>query len=192
MTTTRISLAAFIAGVAMYFWMSIAHMALPLGRIGISEINTNEAAVLSSMRTSLGAKPGMYRFPSFGDLSNPDSMKMYDAKLVDHPSGLLIYNPPGMHALTPGQLICEFLVELLEAALAVYLMTLTRISSLTGRIGFVTLIGLLASLATNVSYWNWYGFPASYTLAYMSTQIIGFLVAGVAASLILRGRTVKG
>jgi hypothetical protein len=48
---------------------------------------------------------------------------------------------------------------------------------------------LLASLATNVSYWNWYGFPASYTLAYMSTQIVGFLVAGVAASLVLRNRT---
>lgn len=68
-------------------------------------------------------------------------------------------------------------------------MTLARITSLAGRIGFVTLVGLLASLATNVSYWNWYGFPASYTLAYMSTQIVGFLVAGVAASLVLRNRT---
>ncbi len=67
-------------------------------------------------------------------------------------------------------------------------MTLTRITSLTGRIGFITLIGLLASLATNVSYWNWYGFPASYTLSYMSTQIVGFLVAGAVASLILRNR----
>jgi hypothetical protein len=189
MTTTRISIAALVAGIAMYFWMSLAHVVLPLGRIGISEINTNEAAVLSTMRTSLGAKPGMYHFPSFGDFSKPDSMKMYDAKLVDSPSGLLIYNPPGAHSLTPRQLICEFLVELLEAALAVYLMTLTRITGIAGRVGFVTLVGLLASLATNVSYWNWYGFPASYTLAYMSTQIVGFLVAGTVASLILRNRT---
>lgn len=33
MTTTRISVAALAAGNAMYFWMSLAHVVLPLGRI---------------------------------------------------------------------------------------------------------------------------------------------------------------
>ena len=189
MTKSRIAIAAVVAGVAMYFWASIAHMVLRLGRIGVSQITTNEPAVLDAMHTSLGATPGLYVFPSFGDLSNPDATKMYDAKLVDSPSGILIYNPPGAHSLTPRQLITEFLVELLEAALAVYLLVQTRIASLTGRIAFVAVVGLLASLPTNISYWNWYGFPGSYTLSYMSTQIIGFIVAGLAAGLVLRNRT---
>jgi hypothetical protein len=44
-------------------------------------------------------------------------------------------------------------------------------------------------LATNVSYWNWYGFPGSYTAAYMAIEIIGFFVAGLAAAALLRTRS---
>jgi hypothetical protein len=41
-------------------------------------------------------------------------------------------------------------------------------------------------IATNVSYWNWYGFPCVYTAAYMFTQIVGFLCIGIVAALVLR------
>ena len=173
----------------MYFWASIAHMSLPIARLGIGNINTNEAAVLSAMHGSLGDKPGMYHFPSLGDPSDPDSMKAYDAKLVDNPSGLLIYNPPGAQSLTPKQLITEFLAEMLEAALAVYLMTLTRLTTVSGRISVVAAMGFLASLPTNISYWTWYGFPGNYTAGYMFTEIMGFVIAGVVAALILRNKS---
>ena len=186
MSKSRLAFASLAAGIAMYFWASIAHMALPLGRIGVSQINTNEPAVLDAMRTSLGPGHGLYIFPSMGDASSPDAMKTYDAKLVDNPSGILIDNPPGAHSLTPKQLITEFLAELLEAALAVYLLSFTRLTTLTSRIAFVAAIGFLASLPTNISYWNWYSFPGSYTLAYMFTEIVGFVIAGTVAALILR------
>lgn len=192
MSTPRIALASLASGIAMYLWASIAHMALPIARLGMSNINTNEAAVLAAMHTSLGNKQGMYRFPSI-DFSNPDAMKAYDAKLVDNPSGLLIYTPPGAQSLTPKQLITEFLAEMLEAALAIYLMTLTRVTSLLGRIAVVAAIGFLASLPTNISYWNWYGFPASYTAGYIFTEIVGFVIAGIVGALILRNsRSVGG
>ena len=94
MLTPRVSLAALAAGIAMYFWAALAHMVLPLATVGISNISNNEPAVLDAMKTSLGNTPGFYHFPSI-DLSAPDGMKQYDAKLVDNPSGILIYNPPG-------------------------------------------------------------------------------------------------
>ena len=46
--------------------------------------------------------------------------------------------------------------------------------SFAGRVGFVTMAGVLAAIATNVSYWNWYGFPTNYTAAYMLIQVVGF------------------
>jgi glycerol uptake facilitator-like aquaporin len=55
-------------------------------------------------------------------------------------------------------------------------------------VGFVTVIGVLASLVTNISYWNWYGFPGSYTAGYITIQIIGFFVAGLVAAALLRRR----
>jgi len=55
------------------------------------------------------------------------------------------------------------------------------------RMGFVLGIGAVAALTTNISYWNWYGFPTTYTVAYMTTQLVGFLVAGLIGAGILRG-----
>ncbi|MEY2539604.1 MAG: hypothetical protein QOG67_3344 [Verrucomicrobiota bacterium] len=54
-----------------------------------------------------------------------------------------------------------------------------------GRVAFVTAVGIIAAIATNISYWNWYGFPTDYTAAYMSIQLIGFICVGVVASLVL-------
>jgi hypothetical protein len=192
MTKGRIAIAALAGGIGMYFWASLAHLALPLATVGVSEISNNETAALDALHTSIGNKPGFYIFPSMGlnaggtSSQREDAMKMYDAKLASTPSGLLIYHPPGARSLTPGQLLTEFLVELLEAALAIVLLAQTNITSLSGRIGFVALVGLLASLPTNVSYWNWYGFPTSYTISYMFTEIVGFTVAGIIAAFILR------
>jgi hypothetical protein len=187
MTTGRVLMAGLAGGVAMFFWVSLAHMATPLATIGISQINGNETAVLEALHTSLGNNGGMYVFPGLDLNSNrSDAMKAYDAKLIGNPSGILIYHPPGMKSLTAGQLISEFLAEMLEAMLAIWLLSKTGITSMAGRIGFVATAGLLASLPTNVSYWNWYGFPGSYTLTYMAIQIAGFTVAGIAAAFVLR------
>ena len=77
------------------------------------------------------------------------------------------------------------LMLLLEAILAVFLLTQTGIQSFGGRIGFVVLVGILAAITTNIPYWNWYGFPSNYTAAYMFTEIVGFLVVGIVAALLL-------
>ena len=58
-------------------------------------------------------------------------------------------------------------------------------------VGFVFSIGILAAIATNVSYWNWYGFPAIYTASYMLIQIVGFLCVGVLAALVLGKRSAR-
>ncbi len=69
-----------------------------------------------------------------------------------------------------------------------FLLAQTRIVSFVGRVGFVLVVGILAAITTNVSYWNWYGFPGAYTANYMLIQIIGFLLVGVVAALLLPKR----
>jgi len=195
MTTSRILLGGIVGGIAMFVWGSLAHMVLPLASTGVREITNNEPALLAQLHGTLGETSGLYLFPASGwrpgDSSEQKAaaMKDYDQKLASNPSGLLIYHPPGQKALTPGQLITEFLAEVLEALLAVVLLAQTRLVRYAARVGFVAVAGVLASLPTNVSYWNW-GFPANYTGAYMATQIIGFVVAGLAATSLLGQRTV--
>jgi hypothetical protein len=80
----------------------------------------------------------------------------------------------------------EFVTELIEALLAVFLLSQTRLDRFGPRVAFITVVGVIAAITTNVSYWNWYAFPTSYTIAYMFTQAAGFLAAGLAVAAVLR------
>ena len=187
----RVLFAGILGGVAMFLWSSLAHMVLPLGHTGIKEI-PNEQAVLSAIQAGLGQSSGLYFFPGMGLGSDATrqqqnaAMQQYAQKLANNPSGLLIYHPPGGTALTPGKLVTEFLTELIESLLVVFLLAQTRLTSFASRVGFVILAGLMAAITTNIPYWNWYGFPTDYTLAYMSTEIVGYFVVGVVAAALLK------
>lgn len=187
----RVLLAALLGGIGMFIWMSIAHMVLPLGRIGVGEI-PNEGPALAALHDSLGDKSGLYIFPGFGAGENATRAEMnyamghYQAKLDANPSGILVYHPAGAKALTPGQLITEFITELLEAFFASLLLARAALGTYSRRVAFVLTIGIVAILATNVPYWNWYGFPSDYTVAYMFTQLVGFLVVGLIAGKVLK------
>jgi hypothetical protein len=187
----RILLAGLLGGIAMFIWTSIAHMALPLGEAGIREI-PNEAAVLSAMQSNI-AEPGLFFFPGFGLGPNPsreaqhEAMKHMDEKLAQHPSGIMMYHPAGSRPFVMARyLSIEFVTEVLEAFLVVYLLSLTRLTTFGARVAFVTVAGVLAAIATNISYWNWYGFPAVYTSAYIFTQVVGFLCIGLVAAWVLK------
>ena len=56
-------------------------------------------------------------------------------------------------------------------------------------VGYILLVvGIVAAIATNISYWNWYGFPSVYIASYMCIQIVGFLLVGVVAAVLLPKR----
>jgi hypothetical protein len=78
-----------------------------------------------------------------------------------------------------------------ESILVVFLLAQTPVSSFPGRVGFVFVAGVLAAISTNVSYWNWYGFPGVYTASYMFIQVIGFICVGIVAALVLRKNPVQ-
>jgi hypothetical protein len=79
-------------------------------------------------------------------------------------TGFLVFNSSAPTAMVPSNLIVEFVTEVVES-LAV------------------------ASIATNVPYWNWYRFPTSFTLAAIIVTLVAYLVAGLAIAAVLRPRT---
>jgi hypothetical protein len=187
----RIILAGILGGIAMFIWTSIAHMALPLGQVGVHEM-PNEAAVLAALQTNLGDTRALYVFPGLGLGPNPskeaknEAMKHMGEKLAANPSGFLMYHPAGRKFNLGCLLGTEFATELLESILVVFLLAQTRLDTFAGRLGFVSVAGILAAIATNISYWNWYGFSKRYTVAYMFIQVVGFFVVGIVAALAFR------
>lgn len=191
-TTTRIFLAALLGAVAMFAWTAIAHMALPLGEAGVQN-TMNDEDLLSALKSTVKNKDGLYIYPSMGlpadatHAQQSEAMKTYPEKLEKNPSGFFIYHPAGSRPMAMGKfLTIEFITELIEAFIAVWLLAQTRIVTFGGRIGFVVAVGILAAISTNVSYWNWWGFPTVYTASYMFIQFVGFFLVGLVAAIMFR------
>ena len=191
-TTTRIFLAGLLGAIAMFAWTSIAHVALPLGEAGVQN-TMDDDALLGALKSTVKNKDGLYIYPTMGlgpdatHAQRSEAMKSYEATMEKSPSGFFIYHPPGSRPMNMGKFMTvEFVTELCEALLAVWLLAQTRIITFGGRVGFVFAVGVLAAIATNVSYWNWWGFPGSYTAAYIFIQVVGFFLVGLVAAIMFR------
>ena len=142
------------------------------------------------MQSSIGEKTGLYIFPGLGLGKNAsreeknEAMKQMQQRIAANPSGILMYHPPGRQFAFGKSLAVELSTEVLQAILVIWLLAQTRIGSFAGRVGFVLIAGIMAAITTNVSYWNWYGFPGVYTASYMLIEIVGFLLVGVIAALV--------
>jgi hypothetical protein len=178
----RVLLAGVLGAVAMFLWSFVAHTFLPLGEAGIKQID-KEQALLTSMQSTLSS-PGMYMFPNM----DPKDQAANEKKIASGPSGLLVYFPIRDFSF-PKSLAIEFSAELLQSLIAAYLLSLTVASTFGARLGVFALMGLMAVSATNLSYWNWFGFSSTYTAAYMFTGWMGYVCAGlVAAAMKVGGR----
>jgi len=187
----RVLLATVLGGIALFIWGSVSHLALGLGSTGIREL-PNEAAVLAAMKGSI-AEPGFYFFPGMGvgpgataEQKNA-AQKKFEDRYIAGPNGILIYHPTGTTPFSPAKLGAQLGLNLLQALLAALLLSMAPgLGSYGRRIGFFALLGLLMATATNVEYWNWYGFPTSYTLTAMCDKFIGFLVVGLAVGAVIK------
>lgn len=191
-TGTRIFLAGLLGAIAMFAWTAIAHMALPLGEAGVQN-TMNDDDLLSALKSTVKNKDGLYIYPTMGlppDATHAQqsaAMEKYPEKLEKNPSGFFIFHPAGSRPMNMGKfLTIEFITELCEAFLVVWLLSQTRIVTFGGRLGFVTAAGIMAAISTNVSYWNWWGFPTVYTASYMFIQFVGFFLVGVVAAIMFR------
>ncbi|HXU98964.1 MAG TPA: hypothetical protein VG166_00520 [Caulobacteraceae bacterium] len=180
----RTIVAGVLGAIAMYLWATIAHVATPLATIGLKAV-PNEPAVMAAMARNLGDKPGLYFIP-FMVGTDQKAMAAQETKLKTAPAALVAYRPPGTGGMSGNQLITEFVLELVESLLTAAV--LAAAAGFSARLGMAAAIGLIAGMATNLSYWNWYGFSLDYSLANAFTEFMKFVVAGAVISLVMGWR----
>jgi hypothetical protein len=178
----RILIAGVLGGLAMYVWATVAHLS-PLAAIGIHTM-PNDRIVVAALKLNLGDKAGVYIYPT-----PPAGMAPPTSDARTAAEGMLSYVPNGPAGLTPRQLIVEFALEMIEALLMAAIAGLAAVG-FGRRVAIAILVGLIAAMTTNASYWNWWGFGLDYTLANGTIELIKYLVAGVVIALVLgrRGR----
>lgn len=193
----RVVIAGILGGLTMFVWLFVAHEFLPLGELGVQEI-ANEGPVLSAMQSSI-PQAGLYLFPGFGLGPNPTSaqrnaaMPAYMKKYEQSPHGILVYHPASGAFNFGGALAKEGAIDLLEAFLAAWLLSLGAAGrAYSARAGFVIILGVLAAVTTNLEYWNWYDFPGNYVAGYMVTLIIGFTLVGLVVAAFVKTEVAPG
>jgi hypothetical protein len=168
----RIIAAAFFGGIAMFLWLSLAHMS-PLGEMGISPL-PREMLITSTLESGAGGRGGLYMFPASPEAS------------AEVASGFMVFYPDNMFfGSMNNRIILELSKDILQAAILTILIVWSKITAVAPRIGFASAVGLLAAATTNFSLTIWYGFPLAYALGAGTIALLGYVVAGIAIAIIL-------
>jgi hypothetical protein len=178
----RILLAGVLGGFALFIWGGLAHMVLGLGMVGIQNL-PQQQPVMDALKVAV-PQSGFYFFPQ------ADAAGKVAPERAGGPYGIMIYNAAGAGAPMTGQMITECALDIVMALFAAFVLSLA--SGLTGfvsRVGFVTLLGLMVGLMTNLQYWNWFGFPANYTVVAVFIDVVGFLIVGLIAAGLVKAPT---
>ena len=177
----RVIVAGILAGLTVFFWSFISHMALPLGEIGVQQI-PDQGAVMAALSENVKSA-GLYYYPFDRD------MAQHDAMLKTNPHGILVYTPPG--PVSFGKLLAtEALSNVAGGILAAFLFVAAGLGAagIGPRLAFGAALGGFATLAIDVSYWNWYGFPSNYLAAQLIDSVISWSLAALVLGLALRRR----
>jgi len=190
----RIILAGVLGGIALFLWESVAHMALPLGDTGVKTLG-NEDAVRASLKQNI-SEAGFYFFPAGGMAPGltAEQRRAAEEKAEQQwrteMSGIMVVHPRGRDVTLGRQLTIQAITDILVGLVAAALLAQALWLPYWGRVAFVGLLGLIPFLATELPYWNWYGFPTDYTFAQLTIHVIGFLVAGLVIAAVLKRRAV--
>jgi len=177
----RILIAGLIGGLVMFMWGAVAHMALPIGEMGVKIPAQQEAALDAIGRSSTGA--GVYMYPSMPmeDWSDADKAKAFGEQVRGKPSAFVVYQPngnPAAQSMTPN-LVKQFLAVTAAALLVAWVMALGA-WGFSRRLLIAGAMGLFSWLTISLPYWNWYMFPLDFTIANLIEQVVGWLLAGAA------------
>ena len=162
-------------------------MLLPLGEMGV-HILPDEAAVVGPIRSTV-KEPGFYLYPGM-DMSGKASeseQKAWAEKAKQGPVGVLIVQPQGSEFVMLHKLGTELGTNIVSAPLAALLLAQVRVGAgYWMRVGFVTLLGVLAFVTIIVPYWNWYSFPDAFVAGEAIEHAAGWFLAGLVMAAIVR------
>src|SRR3954463_1235826 len=125
----NVPIVGVLAGLAMFIWEAVAHMALPFGEMGLSTL-PNDAAVRAALAAQLGGADGLYVFPAMQMGATP----------TPGPWGLLLYHPAFSFSWTV--MGWEALIELVMGLALAMLVGLANVPGFGRRMAIACLVGV--------------------------------------------------
>ena len=188
----KIVLGGIIGGVIVFIALSIVHMASGLGEVGVKSLPA-EGILGPAMHLAIH-EPGFYFFPA-PDMApgktkeqKDAAQKQWEEKWRKGPTGILIYSPGGTPFSFGKLLTNQFVICLAAASLIAWLLAMAGggLQSYGSKVLFVAIVGLFAGVFVDLPYWNWYGFPADYTITRIVTDAVCWAIAGLGMAKVMK------
>ena len=81
----------------------------------------------------------------------------------------MVFHPNGVPFSFPRSLAIQFGADVVVMWIAAYLLSkITRSAGFGQKVMLAALLGSIPALRTDIPYWNWYNFPAVYTLSQLT------------------------
>jgi hypothetical protein len=186
----RVAIAGIVGGIVFFIWGAIGHMFLGVGEYGVKNL-PNEDAVIACMKSNI-PEPGLYFAPGMDMTRRPtdEEYAAWSARYEAGPNVFLVYRPTGIVAMSPRQFGIELLSNILAALVGAFMLSFVEPSFLK-RVMVATGIGVAAWLSVNVSYYDWYRFPANFVASELLEQAVGWGLSGAAMAMIVRGKALN-
>ena len=184
-------LGGIAGGVVLFVWSVLAWTLLPLHRSSLRTLAAESRVVeaLAQARTP----GGLYVIPGLPDASGKTeeeraaAQREWEDRALRGPVATLAYHPEGR---SPARMFRPMMRGLgFAVAAAVFSAVVLRranIASHVGRVALVLGMGLFAWILGPAMQWNWFAYPADYTLSVLVDTLAGWAIVGVVQAGIVR------
>jgi hypothetical protein len=127
-------------------------------------------------------EPGFYVFPSEENRSDKEERAKVNELFRQGPVGTVIFSPTGHERMGAAVLIKQFISDLLQAALVMFVLFAARdrFKTVVHRAHLAAALGLLIGIAAHVQDRLWFNFPMGYTVVNVIDLTVGYAILGIA------------
>jgi hypothetical protein len=188
----QLALGSVLGAIVLFVWSAIAWMLIPWPGEPLRSF-TNEDAVSQAI-TANAPRSGNYllpnmpkRTPGMTDQQYAAAQKAMEDRMTRGP---IVFTAVRLEPFSSMglALVIQFLTQFVVALLATLLLLQTSGLSRSGRIAFVTAIGVIIFVGGHVDEWNWWSFSNAYMLMQFGALVIGWFLASLVISTFVRGK----
>jgi hypothetical protein len=188
----RLLLGTILGAVVLFFWSALAWMVIPWPGEPLRGF-ANEEATLQAIKANV-PRSGVYlmpmevkRTPGMTDEQYQKAMQDANNRMLQGPMIFASVRLEPMGSITKFFVI-GFITQMVAAFLGTFLLLQTSGLSYAARVTFVTVLGVLIFVGGHLDEWNWWGFSNAYIGMQLGSIVIGWLLAGLLISALVRGK----
>ena len=188
----QLALGSILGAIVLFVWSAIAWMLIPWPGEPLRSF-TSEDAVTQAIGAN-APRSGNYILPNMPKRTPGMTDQQYAAAqkaMAEHwGHGPIIFAAVRLEPFSSfgAALAIQFLTQFVVALLATLLLLQTSGLSRSGRIAFVTAIGVIIFVGGHVDEWTWWSFSNAYMLMQFGALVVGWLLASLVISTFVRGK----